>query len=171
MRSARDAVSAARSALPLLLCVGAVAIRGALVLLRKRVVDGEGECQGYGQRGARWVPPDAEADERLRLAKAEEAEARSRAAEAERQLRQAKDRARRKAQEAKLRREAEERERQERRELEQQAEEERAMEVATALCGSNPTPLSRLYRLAPARLLEPLRRYRRAAAHLRCDLV
>ena len=72
---------------------------------------------------------DGLVDERVRQAKAEEAEARARAEEAERQLRHAKEKARRKAQEAKLRREAEEREREAAKALEQQQEEERAMEV------------------------------------------
>lgn len=66
---------------------------------------------------------------RLREAKHDEAEARARAAEAERALRQAKDKARRKAHEARLRREAEEAARIEQMERTQREDEERAVEV------------------------------------------
>ena len=65
---------------------------------------------------------------RLREAKHDEAEARARAAEAERALRQAKDTARRKAHEARLRREAEEAARIEQM-RNQREDEERAVEV------------------------------------------
>ena len=79
-------------------------------------------------------------ERRLHAAKQEEAEARARASEAERALRQAKDKARRKAHEAKLRREAEEAARREEMERSQREDEEKALEVEARVRRQVDTP-------------------------------
>ena len=104
---------------------------GARVSAASRLVDPAGGSSGSAAD---------DLERRLHVAKQEEAEARARAAEAEKALRQAKDKARRKAHEAKLRREADEAARREEMERSQREDEEKALEVEARVRRQVDTP-------------------------------